>query len=441
MLAGRTFLGLGIAALLAAASVVLPPLGQLALMLDLTVAVLWVIDWRRARSTPMAARRRFPVLLCQGATAEVVVEIEGSVTRRVVVRLRDGLHPALSARPERFEVGIPPGQRVSWRYSIEPRRRGRHGWGPITARVLGPWGFAWTQREVVGGEDVRVYPRVRWGGRVGTLLALARRRELGQSPVSVEGAGSEVYGLREYHAGDPLNRIHWRATARHGRLVTREDTWEQGAHLVVLLDCGRAMASLDDRFSKLDHALATALALMRLAVGRGDRVSLLAFSDRVERRVRVHSGAGGIRRAYETLFDLEPRLVESALDGAVEECFRLEPRRATALVCTSVTDLVTAERLQESMLRLRRRYRTLLVNLEDAEVSSFAVGRPTTVEGAFAKVAAMEIRLANQALARRLIRSGTVTVTCPSDRLALETLDAYLGLFGSVRGRLDRRAG
>jgi hypothetical protein len=36
------------------------------------------------------------------------------------------------------------------------------------------------------------------------------------------GSGNELFGIREYRAGDSLRRIHWRSSARHGELVVRE---------------------------------------------------------------------------------------------------------------------------------------------------------------------------------------------------------------------------
>jgi uncharacterized protein (DUF58 family) len=236
--------------------------------------------------------------------------------------------------------------------------------------------------------------------------------------------------LRQYRPGDPPRKIHWRATARHGHLVTREETWEQGTSLILLLDAGRSLASVDDDRSKLDHALATGLALLRVAVGRGDRVTVVAYSDRIERQVRVRSGRSGTREAYEALFDLEARAVESAHDLAVDAALRLEPRRATAVLCTSVTDLGAVERLRTAVESLGHRFRTLLVNLEDPQVSALAHDPPETVADAYAKVAAMEILLANRRLGRRLSRAGILTVTTRADRLALETLRTYLEMMG-----------
>jgi len=443
----RLFLLLGIAALLLAAAPGEPRLLWVAAALDVAALLGFLVDARRARAVALDAVRRLPPLLAQGSDAPISVELAHDAPRPLQVELREALHPALAPAPRRVRLQLAAApadgsaRSVSaWSYNLAPRRRGTHDWGPLFARVLGPWGLAWSQRQLLPASPVRIYPQVRWGGKVGRLLALAHRRELGQSPTRLEGIGSEPYALRQYRPGDPLSRIHWRATARQGRLVAREDTWERGTHLLILLDCGRAMASLDGTRSKLDHALAASLALLRLGIGRGDRVAVLAFADRIERRLRVHPGTGGARAAYAALYDLEARLAEPDFDLAGEQALQLEPRRGVAVLFTSVVDLASAERLQRALRRLERRHRTLLVNLEDPQVGRLAWGSPTTSAEAFAKVAAMEILLANRRLARELSRAGVLTVSTAADRLALDALDAYLSLFQRPRGAGLRQA-
>jgi uncharacterized protein (DUF58 family) len=271
---------------------------------------------------------------------------------------------------------------------------------------------------------------------VGQLLALAQRHQLGSVPLAVQGAGSEPYALREYLPGDPPSRLHWKATARHGRLITREETWERGARLLILLDCARTMTSREGDRSKLDHALAAALALARVASARGDRVTVAAFASGVERVVRVGTGGRGIARAYEALYDLEARLAEPAYDLAAQEAYDLEGRSATVVLFTSVVDLAAAELLRAALLSLERRHRPLLVNLEDPELQALATRPPREAAEAFAQVAALEILLANRRLGRTLRRAGIRVVSTPADRLALEALEAYLAMF---RRRLARK--
>ena len=178
-----------------------------------------------------------------------------------------------------------------------------------------------------------------------------------------------------------------------------------------------------------DHALAAALALTRVAASRGDRVTLAAFSDRVERSVRVHSGHRSIHAAYGALYDLQTRLAEPAFDLAAETAMSLESRRSTVVLLTSVVDLAAAELLRRAVLRLERRHRPILVNLQDPEIVALATAEPETTEDAFAKVSALDILLANRHLGARLRHAGIRVVNTSADRLALETLEAYLAMF------------
>ncbi len=440
MPAARCFQLLGLITLLLIASFLDARLAWGALALDVVLAAAVVVDFRRAACTPLSAVRSWPLLLVQEASAEVAVKIATDAPRRVHVLLREGLHPALAEGPLRRKAEIHGPGEVRWIWSMAPRRRGEHRTGPLTVRILGPWKLAWAQRDLLPGETVRVYPQVRWEGRVGQLLALAQRRRLGQIPLRVHGVGSEPYGLREYLPGDPLAKIHWKATARHGRPVSREETWERSGRLIVLLDCARAMASMDGRRSKLDYAVAATLALTRVAAARGDQVTIVAFADRVLRSVRVRSGGRGSWLAYEALYDVEAQLVEPAYDLATEASFDVESRSATVVLFTSVVDLAAAELLRESLLRLGRRHRALLLNLEDPELRRLAAAEPENPPQAFAQVASLEIQLANRRLARHLRRGGIRVVNTPADRLALEALEAYLAVYRGAAAAVPVRA-
>ncbi len=429
MPASRVFFLLALTTVLAVASVVAPRWSMPVLALDAAIVIAFAIDWARVRGTSLEARRQWPPILVQGTDADVRLELATSSSSPLKVRLREALHPALAESPQTTELDLPKQSRVEWSYRIQPRRRGEHRSGPLMARVLGPWGLAWSQQRVLSPEPLRVYPQVRWDGKVGQLLLLAHRGALGRNPQRLKGMGSELYALREYLPGDPPNKVNWKATARHGRLVSREETWERGARLIVLLDCGRGMSGQDGERSKLDHALAASLALTRIAASRGDTVTLLAFSDRIERSVRIHSGKRSIHAAYSSVYDLEARLTEPAFDLAADTAAQTESRRSTVVVFTSVVDLAAAELLKGAVLRLERRHHPILINLQDPELVNMALGEPDSAEDVFAKVSALDILLANRRLGTRLRHAGVRVVNTSADRLALEALEAYLTMF------------
>jgi uncharacterized protein (DUF58 family) len=437
MPATRALVAAALITLAVTVTVAVPWMAGVALAADALLVAAIAIDARRARGMRLQASRRWPPLLVQGERAAVEVRISSSGRADIVAR--EALHPGLAEQPRRQALTVGPGDETVWSYDVAPRRRGEHAVGPLTVRVLGPARLAWSQRELLPAERRRVYPQTRWRGSVGRLLALAHRRELGRAPLRFRGAGTEPYALREYRPGDPPTRIQWKASARHGRLLAREDTWERGTRLVILLDCARAMASMDGARSKLDHALAAALALMRVAVSRGDRVTVLGFSDRIERLVRVRSGPRAIASAYRALYDVEARLTEPAYDLAVETISSIESRRAAVVLLTSVVDLAATELLREALLGLGRRHRPLLINLEDPDLVRLATGMPESPEEAFAKTSSLEMLLANRRLGRRLQRAGIAVVAAPADQLAWKTLVAYLGLWAG-RGAAARRS-
>lgn len=420
-------------------AVAVPWMAVAALAADLLLVLAVMVDAGRARAVPLQARRSWPSLLVQGERATIEVRIASAA--RVALVAREALHPGVAEHPLRQRLSVTPDADAVWSYDLVPRRRGEHLVGPLTVRVLGPAGLAWSQRDLLPAERRRVYPQTRWQGRVGRLLALAHRRELGRAPLRFRGMGTEPYALREYRPGDPPTRIQWKASARHDRLLSREDTWERGTRLVILLDCARAMASIDGGRSKLDHALAAALALTRVAVSRGDRVTLIGFSDRIERVVRVRSDQRTVAAAYRALYDLEARLTEPAYDLAMEAVSAAESRRAVVVFLTSVVDLAATELLREALLGLGRKHRPLLINLEDPDLVRLAVGVPASLEEAFAKASSLEMLLANRRLGRRLRRAGVAVAVAPADQLAWRTLEAYLGLSRPRASALSGTAG
>ena len=78
------------------------------------------------------------------------------------------------------------------------------------------------------------------------------------------------------------------------------------------------------------------------------------------------------------------------------------------------------------------------MNLEDPELRELAAAEPPTPAAAFAQVASLEILLANRRLARHLRRGGVQVVNSPADRLALETLEAYLAVWRGAGAGIPR---
>jgi uncharacterized protein (DUF58 family) len=114
-------------------------------------------------------------------------------------------------------TGVIP--RKGWRHQVELHgmRRGPVGAHAWIVESSDPVGMFRSRRTSPDAEVALVLPR---------FASLSRRPQTRELEASVAapraGSGTELFGVRQYHPGDSLRRIHWRLSARHGELVVRE---------------------------------------------------------------------------------------------------------------------------------------------------------------------------------------------------------------------------
>jgi Protein of unknown function DUF58 len=88
--------------------------------------------------------------------------------------------------------------------------------------------------------------------KFGSLEGGRQTRELEASAAAPRaGAGTELFGVREYSPGDSLRRIHWRSTARQGRLVVREYEPPGVETLAIFLDPAPKSEKVGDQLVRI----------------------------------------------------------------------------------------------------------------------------------------------------------------------------------------------
>lgn len=143
--------------------------------------------------------------------------------------------PRLMAAPRGGAVHVGPGQTVWIDAPSAPFRRGEALFEGFRATTSFPFGI------------VRKSVRFRAPGRAlvrpeaapvdgEAVRRAAMRAERDASRDARVGRGLDYVGLREYLPGDSLRRIAWRASARTGELVVREETRPSAGRLWVELE-------------------------------------------------------------------------------------------------------------------------------------------------------------------------------------------------------------
>jgi uncharacterized protein (DUF58 family) len=105
----------------------------------------------------------------------------------------------------------------------------------------------------------------------GQLLAQKRTRQL--------GSGVEFADHRNYVLGDELRYLDWNVYARLGNRLIKRFEEEEDLHVYFFLDCSQSMSV--GNLNKFDYARQVTAALAYIALADLDRVSVVAFADKI----------------------------------------------------------------------------------------------------------------------------------------------------------------
>jgi uncharacterized protein (DUF58 family) len=140
-----------------------------------------------------------------------------------------------------------------WRQNAISRQRGLFQLGPPVVRYGDPLGLFAVRCNYTHSEEILVYPPVLdqlpipplSGGGQGQ--ASTRQRSLAET--------AAIGGVRGYHPGDPIRRVHWPLSARHGSLLIKEFDREMGGSVWLALDLHQAAHAGEGEHSTLEYGV------------------------------------------------------------------------------------------------------------------------------------------------------------------------------------------
>ncbi len=317
---------------------------------------------------------------------------------------------------------------VTATYHVVPQRRGHNRFSAVHLRYRSRLGF-WTRDQRRPLETkVKIYPDIRMVRRFDLLARKNRLAEMGLKLWRLKGREGEFERLREYRREDELRHVDWKATAKYERLISREYTVERNQNIVFLLDCGRSMSNETEGISHFDRGLNAAIILSYIALGQGDNVSLLAFSNRIERAAGPVRGKSAVRVLIRQCFDLEPRLEASDYSLACEDLMRRQRKRSLVILITYAIDDQHLAAIGRYLRALVSPHLFLVAFLRDVALADLAARIPDTDADAYRVAAAAEMMATQARRVAELRDSGILVLETPPNELSAELINQYLDL-------------
>jgi uncharacterized protein (DUF58 family) len=228
----------------------------------------------------------------------------------------DRRFPRLKLKGKRHQIGmLGAGGDLVMRYQIECLNRGYFQVGPLVLESGDLFGLHRRYRVETEPRFVLVYPKIV------PLIGydLASRRPIGDVRMThrLYEDPTRIAGVRPYQAGDPLSRIHWRATARTGTLHSKIHEPSTLSGVTVLLDFHQASYHARGEPFRSELAVTAALSLANAVYEMGQQVGLVTNGRDAVDRIRMEGYEG----------DPRTRLEAQATAALKEENDRLQPLR------------------------------------------------------------------------------------------------------------------
>ncbi len=222
-----------------------------------------VLYTANARLDLTVGRVANPTRLRVGTPARIDLSLYNQGKRKTpVLQVQDNVQNSTGA--SLLLAPITPNDEARIAYRLPTRRRGELTVGPLDLTLGDPLGLTSSTVRASDHVGLLVHPTLVDLGVLNATAGHDPTAEQQQTRALATG-GDEFFALRPYVVGDELRRVNWRASARTGDLVVRQEERPRTGRVTVVLDRRREVYD-DEGF---ERAVSAALSVLH-AGWRGD---------------------------------------------------------------------------------------------------------------------------------------------------------------------------
>jgi len=172
--------------------------------------------------------------------------------------------------------------------------------------------------------------RLETGKKINTMFS-------GEYRSAFRGYGLSFDAVREYIPGDDVRRIDWNVSARMNHLYIKEYIEERELSVVFMVDLS---GSTDFGVSrkKKEVILEFLTIMLYLANMNNDRVSVILFSDKVEKFIRPGKGRKYVLKVLDEVVKCRPQSRGTDISGAADFVQRVMKKRSVVFVISDFID-------------------------------------------------------------------------------------------------------
>jgi len=287
-------------------------------------------------------------------------------------------------------------------YKISCPVTGKLEIGPVKIRYRDPLDFF--SNEIDPGEPMtlRVLPKTEEMQSV-EIHPSYTKHWLGDIKSKSIGIGSEFFSLREYHPGDEMRDINWKATAKHFEPFTNEYEGEKSGDVILVVDGYKKGMVGTERYNSLRVSVEAAASLASSILSARNRLGLIVSGEYMN---WIYPGTGKNHyhkvMANLTQFEKGGSWDLKGVRMLLEDFF---PRKSLIIFVSPLTMM----EFTETMIDLsRKEYDVMVVSPDPMKIEKKILDEPDEVAESFCQIERKNI-------IDRLWAAGTIVVDWDPD--------------------------
>lgn len=249
---------------------------------------------------------------------EIITEV--NFTGMVEIDVSDGLFSVVNSQQKIIDSQL----KKSTSFLFYAPRRGKERVRAIRLTYGGIRGMFYVEKRIEINQEIILLPQAQRVNLPWTQKQQILDRLVTELTTTRKGRGSDFLSLRDFYYGDEVRHIHWKASAKFGKLITKEFEEPVSLRFLIVIDKSLFMAG-----PKLEFALSAAIELSEVIQRSNHTANVLVHGDMTTRLVKLDYSITALRRlsldlhrvqSEGTIFNyltLQRYILQHKLQGAV----------------------------------------------------------------------------------------------------------------------------
>lgn len=379
-----------------------------------------------SRGNQITVKRIYPHQCSLGEFHQVRIHLKNESATPFKLTVIDDSPEQLQMRNHQLFDSLDAFEEEEVSYVFQPKERGVFKFGNINLLITSVLRLATRKIIIPTNDEMMVYPSIyqmkqaelKVFSKVTLVEGIKKVRRLGHS--------NDFEQIRNYVQGDDYRKINWKATSRRNELMINQYEDEKAQQVYCIVDKSRAMQSVFNGLSLLDHAINSTLAFSNIAIRKSDRIGLMTFSDKIGTTLEAEKSATQLKKIMEVLYRQKTEFAESNYELMFSNVRKSIKGRSLLLLFTNFESNYSLMRRLAVLRKLNRSHVLVVIFFEDTELKSVDELPSKKLRDVYFKTVAGKMAMEKQLMILEMRKYGIQTVFTTPENLTNDTINKYL---------------